>query len=39
MPGTHIVLIYLGCLAAVFLLRRFFAWYQLRAKDPRRKML
>jgi len=39
MPGTHIVLIYLGCLAAVFLLRQFFSWYQLRAKDPQRKML
>ena len=38
-PGTHIFLIYLGCLAAVFLLRQFFAWYQLRAKDPKRKLL
>jgi hypothetical protein len=39
LPGTHIFLIYLGCLAAVFLLRQFFTFYQLRAKDPQRKLL
>jgi len=38
-PERTLFFIYLGCLAAVFLLRQFFSWYQLRAKDPQRKML
>jgi hypothetical protein len=38
-PGTHIFLIYLGCLAFVFLSRHALLWYQQRTKDPQKKLL
>jgi hypothetical protein len=39
LPGTHIFLIYLGCLAFVFISRHALQWYRRRSKDPRKKEL
>lgn len=39
MPGTHIFLIYLGCLASVFLSWHGVLWYRQHTKDPQAKIL
>ncbi len=39
LPGTHIFLIYLGCLALVFLSRRALQWHRQRSKDPQKTHL